>query len=106
MSIQIIDGFQVNTALPIDNRIVASGSAARNAISYKYEGLRVFDTSDSVPYVWVNGAWASENASGISGAGSIRESKSGTGDETASDTTKFKLGKKKYMIISILLGLN
>lgn len=69
MSIQIIDGFQVNTALPIDNRIVASGSAARNAISYKYEGLRVFDTSDSIPYVWLNGAWVSENASGIVGSG-------------------------------------
>ncbi len=69
MAIQIIDGFQVNTALPIDNRIVASGSSARNDIPYKYEGLRVFDTSDSVPYVWVNGAWQSENASGISGAG-------------------------------------
>jgi hypothetical protein len=35
----------------------------------------------------------------INGAGSVRESKSGTGDETASDTTKFKLGNKKYMII-------
>ena len=35
----------------------------------------------------------------ISGAGSVRESKSGTGEETASDTTKFKLGNKKYIII-------
>ena len=69
MSIQIIDGFQVNTASPIDNRIVASGSVARNAIPYKYEGLRVFDTSDSVAYVYVNGAWRSENSSGISGNG-------------------------------------
>jgi hypothetical protein len=69
MAIQIIDGFQVNIASPIDNRIVASGSAARNAIPYKYEGLRVFDTFDSVPYVYVNGAWQSENAAGISGAG-------------------------------------
>jgi hypothetical protein len=69
MSIQIIDGFQVNTALPIDNRIVASGSAARNAISYKYEGLRVFDTSNSIPYVWINGTWSSENASGVLASG-------------------------------------
>lgn len=69
MPIQIIDGFQVNTALPIDNRIVASGSAARNALPYKYEGLRVFDTSDSLAYVWVNGAWANENASGVNGSG-------------------------------------
>ena len=35
----------------------------------------------------------------ISGVGSVRESKSGTGEETASDTTKIKWGKKKYMII-------
>lgn len=35
----------------------------------------------------------------ISGIGSVRESKNGTGDETASDTTKFKLGNKKYTII-------
>lgn len=35
----------------------------------------------------------------ISGVGSVRESKSGTGEETASDTTRFQLGKKKYIII-------
>ena len=67
MSIQIIDGFQVNTALPIDNRIVASGSNARDAIPYKYEGLRVFDTSDGLAYVWMNNTWNNENASGVNG---------------------------------------
>ena len=40
-----------------------------------------------------------ERTVSISGAGSVRESKSGNGEETAGDTTKFKLGKKKYMII-------
>jgi hypothetical protein len=35
----------------------------------------------------------------ISGVGSVRESKSGNGEETASDTTKIKWGNKKYMII-------
>ena len=69
MSIQIIDGFQVNTARPIDNRIVASGSSARNAIPYKYEGLRVFDTFDSIPYVYLNNAWITENTTGIAGSG-------------------------------------
>lgn len=69
MAIQIIDGFQVNIASPIDNRIVASGSTARNAIPYKYEGLRVFDLSNGIPYVWYNGAWVSENASGVAGVG-------------------------------------
>jgi len=69
MAIQIIDGFQINTALPIDNRIVASGSAARNDIPYKYEGLRVFDISDNIPYVYINGTWSSENASGVLASG-------------------------------------
>ncbi|MES1225393.1 MAG: DUF2807 domain-containing protein, partial [Bacteroidota bacterium] len=35
----------------------------------------------------------------ITGVGSVRESKSGNGEETASDTTKIKWGNKKYMII-------
>jgi hypothetical protein len=69
MAIQIIDGFQVNIASPIDNRIVASGSAARNAIPYKYHGLRVFDISNNIPYVWNGASWVSENASGIVGSG-------------------------------------
>lgn len=69
MSIQIIDGFQVNTARPIDNRIVASGSSARNAIPYKYQGLRVFDISDNIPYVYLNNTWYTENTTGIAGSG-------------------------------------
>jgi hypothetical protein len=71
MAIQIIDGFQVNIASPIDNRIVASGSTARNAIPYKYHGLRVFDISDNIPYVWNGASWISENASGIVGSGTL-----------------------------------
>ena len=69
MSIQIVDNFQVNAGLPIDTRMVASGSVARDAIQYKYEGLRVFDLSDGVPYVWRNGAWSGENAAAIFGSG-------------------------------------
>lgn len=68
MSTQIIDGFQINSNVPVDSRIVASGSVARNAIVYKYEGLRVFDTSDGVPYVWLNNSWISENSSVIVGS--------------------------------------
>lgn len=40
-----------------------------------------------------------ERTINISGLGSVRESKSGTGEETARDTTKFQFGKKKYIII-------
>ena len=66
MSIEIKDGFKVNRSVPIDDRIVASGSNARTAISYKYEGLRVFDTYDGIPYVWLNNQWKRENESGLS----------------------------------------
>ena len=66
MAIEIIDGFKLSSPRPIDDRIVASGSDARSAIVYKYEGLRVFDTSDGVPYVWLNNAWKKENSTGVS----------------------------------------
>ena len=52
MSIQIITGFTVNSSTPLDNRIVASGAAARNSIPYKYVGLRVFDTSNNRAYYY------------------------------------------------------
>ena len=104
MSIQIIDGFQVNTASPIDNRIVASGSAARNAIPYKYEGLRVFDTSDSVPYVYVNGAWQSENASGISGAGTINYLPVYTSGNVLGNSLLYQTGYPTFLIKTVNTG--
>ena len=104
MAIQIIDGFQVNTALPIDNRIVASGSAARNAIPYKYEGLRVFDTFDSVPYVYVNGAWQSENASGISGAGNASYIPVYTSSNVVGNSLLYQTGYPTFLIKTVNTG--
>ena len=104
MAIQIIDGFQVNTASPIDNRIVASGSTARNNIPYKYEGLRVFDTSDSVPYVWVNGAWQSENASGISGAGTINYFPVYTSGNVLGNSLLYQTGYPTFLIKTVNTG--
>jgi hypothetical protein len=63
--IQIIDGFQVNVARPIDSRMVTTGTASRNAIAYKYAGLRVYDTVAMQPYVWNGTSWVSENASTV-----------------------------------------
>jgi hypothetical protein len=71
MAIEIIDGFKVSSAVPVDNRIVASGSTARNAIPYKYNGLRVYDTFDSIPYVWLNNTWKKENETSLSVAPNI-----------------------------------
>ena len=73
MSIQIITGFSLNGSEPIDTRIVASGSSERDAITYKYQGLRVFDLSDNKPYVYIGATWSEEgNANQVLGlSGSV-----------------------------------
>ena len=70
MPIQIIDGFKVKDYLPIDDRIVASSS--RINISYKYDGLRVWDLSDQIPYVWINGKWQKENLNSVIFYGKVK----------------------------------
>ena len=62
---QIIHGFTVNTAKPIDDRMVTTGTASRNAIVYKYNGLRVYDIVAKQPYVWDGTIWTSENNSTV-----------------------------------------
>jgi len=67
---QIIDGFTLNNATPIDSRMVTSGTVSRNAIVYKYNGLRVYDIDSKQPYVWDGTAWVSENSSSVTISGS------------------------------------
>ena len=62
---QIIDGFTVNVERPIDDRIVTSGTASRDAIVYKYDGLRVYDTYSKQPYVWNGTNWTTENSNSV-----------------------------------------
>jgi hypothetical protein len=62
---QIIDGFTVNNAKPIDDRMVTSGTASRDAIVYKYNGLRIYDIDSKQPYVWDGSTWTSENSSTV-----------------------------------------
>lgn len=62
---QIIDGFQLNAAMPIDSRLVTSGTASRSAIVWKYNGLRIYDTDAKQPFVWNGTAWVSENSSSV-----------------------------------------
>lgn len=77
MAINIVDQFQVNTYLPIDNRFVVgtasmsttSGTYSpfylyRDDILYKYPGLRIWDFNDDVPYVWTGSTWSNENTTG------------------------------------------
>ena len=67
--INIADQFKINVELPIDSRIVASGSTARNAIPYKYDGLVVYDIGDRKTYVWNSAGAGSWQLTDISGSG-------------------------------------
>jgi hypothetical protein len=66
---QILDGFTVNIGKPIDDRLVTSGTASRDAIVHKYNGLRVYDTDSKQPYVWDGSIWTSESSSSVTISG-------------------------------------
>jgi hypothetical protein len=72
--INIADQFKINVELPIDSRIVASGSTARNAIPYKYDGLVVYDIGDRKTYVWNSSGAGSWQLTDISGGGNGTQS--------------------------------
>jgi len=52
MSISLLTNFTLNTFAPIDDRIISTNSAARDAIQYKYDGLTVFKTDDRTSWTW------------------------------------------------------
>jgi len=62
MAIPLIDNLTINSNLPIDSRIIASSSVERDAIKYKYDGLRVFQLDTRTTYTW---NLSSYTASGI-----------------------------------------
>lgn len=66
MPITIIDNFQVNKLGPIDSRIIATNSSARNSIVYKYDGLKVFQTDNRTTYTWNASASNWDADSGLS----------------------------------------
>ena len=69
MSIQIIDSFKLNLAVPLDSRMITNGKSSRNSIKYVYEGLRVYDIVEKTPYVWLDGSWQKESSVGVVGSG-------------------------------------
>jgi hypothetical protein len=104
MSIQIITGFSLNSSTPIDTRIVASGSSARNAIAYKYEGLRVFDLSDNTPYVYVNGSWITEGGGGGGASGTVGTIGRFTSSDTIGDSNIYQTGTGQTSKIGFVVG--
>lgn len=77
-------------------KVIVKVSGAGNAKVYAIESINA-DVSGAGSVIYKGNPPGREVA--ISGAGSVRESKTGNGEETAKDTTKIKLGRKKYMII-------
>lgn len=72
MPTQIIDNFDLNTAKPLDNRLVVGPNSfytSKDSITYKYEGMRVWDLNDGVPYVWTGTTFSSENNVAVTGNG-------------------------------------
>lgn len=73
--IQIIDGFNLQTATPIDSRIVVADEDERLAITSAYPGLRVWQLDTSTPYFWdtltdpVMPDWKSELDLVVTGSG-------------------------------------
>ena len=70
MAIQIITNFDVNAPAPIDGRNVVEDISARNAIEFKYIGLKTFVLSEGVTYVYgTNSEWIVDGGSSTNTGG-------------------------------------
>ena len=68
----LIDGFKINSSVPIDDRIIAADSNQRDQIKYKYDGLKVFQIDARNTFIWnqskyditgvTSTSWDSDNA--------------------------------------------
>ena len=63
MPIPLITNFTINTTAPIDSRMVASSSVARNSIPYIYDGMQVFQLDTRATWIY-NSAGATWSISG------------------------------------------
>lgn len=71
MAISTTTNFDINRAVPIDSRLVASNSTARNAITFKYAGLKVYQLDDNNTYVYdTTGTWSLDGGA-VEGLGGI-----------------------------------
>lgn len=67
----IIEGFFLGNATPIDTRIVAQDATERQNIQYKYDGLKVFQTDTRESWVWNQSIpdWELEGSGTLTGLG-------------------------------------
>jgi hypothetical protein len=58
MGISVTSNFDINVPAPIDSRMVATNSAVRDAIAFKYAGLKVYVLDEAKTYVYgTNSQW-------------------------------------------------
>lgn len=69
--ISIISNFDLNQSVPIDSRLVASSSVERDAIIYKYSGLKVYQKDINRTWTWNGTGWDAEGSGIYGGSGSI-----------------------------------
>lgn len=106
MAINITDGFNLNYAAPVDYRMVVSNSTARLALTYKYDGLKVFQTDNRNTYLYNSGGstWDIESYDKISGTGSTNYIPKFTG--TNSTTGSLEIGNSPIFASGSNVGIN
>ena len=107
MAINITDGFNLNYAAPVDYRMVVANSTARLALTYKYDGLKVFQLDTRVSYIWNpsgSGNWNIESYDKISGTGSTNYIPKFTG--TNSTTGSWEIGNSPISASGSNVGIN
>lgn len=106
MAINITDGFNLNYAAPVDYRMVVANSTARLALTYKYDGLKVFQTDNRNTYLYNSGGstWDIENSDKISGTGSTNYIPKFTG--TNSTTGSLEIGNSPISASGSNVGIN
>ena len=105
MAINITDGFNLNYASPVDYRMVVADSTARLALTYKYDGLKVFQTDNRNTYVYNSSGstWNVENSNKISGTGSTNYIPKFTG--TNSTTGSWEIGNSPIFASGSNVGI-
>lgn len=100
MAINIIDGFYVGSSTPIDSRIVVSSTQSMWLTEYKYDGLKVFVTSNRTSYIWNAGTntWDIEGSSSTTGTG--------TPNYITKWTNSTTLGNSNIYATSSKIGIN
>jgi len=69
--ILINSNYDVNQSIPLDSRLVATSSVSRYSITWKYEGMKVYQTDNKKTYLWDGATWSQESGGIYGGSGSL-----------------------------------